>query len=512
MQTPARHWAAKNRLTRLAAAMAGFGLTAVAAWTLSAGLTDPPEEVFSRSSMIELALPYQGFCRGVSVQQGEQQLSLASEDIRAGLARLAFPLPPGQHELTLCFDTPVPGLQRNYPLRVVVDQTPPPLQLVDHPLWRSESAATVAETLPIEGTVEPGARLFVGDRELQLSLAGEVSTQWPLAPGWNYLWLRAEDKAGNQTRRKLSLFRDVEAPEVTWRTPPGHVFSQNTARLELSIHDDGELSGVTSTVDGKPIVWHRKSAEDWLGVTPPLPEGRHQVELRVADQAGRVTTSKREILIDSTEVLGEAVLALGARGEDVSQLHQRLLEAGYLVSHPGSIFGAVTRQALESLQADQGFAITGRADGPTLTALGPRLVINLARFELLLERPGQPVRRWSIASGSAEYPTPIGRFVVYEKVVDPTWLPPDSEWAKDAKPVEPGPDNPLGTRWIGLDWGGVGIHGTNAPWTVGSAASHGCMRMETSQVEELFELVEVGTPVVVLGGWEDDPLRKKFWP
>ena len=65
---------------------------------------------------------------------------------------------------------------------------------------------------------------------------------------------------------------------------------------------------------------------------------------------------------------------------------------------------------------------------------------------------------------------------------------------------------------MGFDWGGVGIHGTNAPWTVGSAASHGCMRMVTGQVEELFELVEVGTPVVVLGGWEDDPLLERYWP
>lgn len=117
-----------------------------------------------------------------------------------------------------------------------------------------------------------------------------------------------------------------------------------------------------------------------------------------------------------------------------------------------------------------------------------------------------------VASGSYDHPTPTGEFVVWEKVTEPTWLPPKSDWAKDAEPIPPGPDNPLGTRWIGFDWGGVGIHGTNAPWTVGSAASHGCLRMVTAEVEELFELVEVGTPVVVLSGSSDDPLVEKYWP
>jgi hypothetical protein len=428
------------------------------------------------------------------------------------LARFSFRLVPGQHELLLRFDTLVPGLERSYPFTVTIDQTPPALRLAKLPLLSSPKSATVVESVNLEGKVEAAARLFVGDRELPLDATGGFNHELPLLPGWNHLLLRAEDRAGNLASQKLSIFRDIAAPEITWRTAPGHAFKEAKARLEISIDDDGPLAGVTSKVDGKPIVWHRKSADRWLGMTERLPEGRHEVDLKVADLAGRVSVSKREILIDSSETLGEAELALGARGEDVSLLHKRLLEAGYLTADLGSVFIAETRTALENLQADEGFEITGRADGPTLIALGPRVLVNLSQFSLVLERPGQPDRRWSIAAGAPDFPTPTGRFVVHEKIVDPTWLPPKSDWAKDAKPIEPGPDNPLGTRWIGLDWGGVGIHGTNAPWTVGSAASHGCMRMETSQVEELFSLLEVGTPVVILGGWEDDPLVKKFWP
>jgi hypothetical protein len=496
----------------MAAALAGFGLTAVAAWALSSGLTEPPSQVFTPSQNVEMSLPYRGFCQRLTLHLGDTELALSSEDVRSGLARISFPLPAGRHDLLLRFDTMVPGMQRDYPFTVVVDQTPPPLLLADLPLLSLRNPSTVAEAVRLEGTVEPEASLLLGDRALPLDSQGKFGLDWPLQAGWNHLLLRAEDRAGNRTTKKLSIFRDVSDPDISWRTAPGHVFKENKARLEITVVDDGPLAAVTSKVDGKPITWHRKSADHWLGMTETLPEGRHEVELKVVDSSGRIATSRREIVIDSSEVLGDAVLALGARGADVIQLHKRLLDAGYMTVQAGSVFTAATKQALENLQADEGFEMTGRADAPTLIALGPRLVINLSQFSLVLERPGQPDRRWSIAAGAPEFPTPTGRFVVWEKVEDPTWLPPKSDWAKDAKPVEPGPDNPLGTRWIGLDWGGVGIHGTNAPWTVGSAASHGCMRMETSQVEELFTLVEVGTPVVILGGWEDDPLLKKFWP
>ncbi len=504
--------ASKAKVTRLAAALAGFGLTGIAAWTLSSGLITPPTEVFSRSGQVVLSLPYRGFCSGLSLHVDGAEMPLTACDVRAGLARLSLPLGPGEHEVQLAFEGLLPGLRRDYEMSVVVDGTPPPLVLEKSSLSTSARSATTAESVTLRGKVEPLARLSLGSRDLPLDAEGGFSEEIPLLAGWNELLLRAEDRAGNSTTRKLSVFRDTRAPEVNWKTPPGHAFKSSKARLEVTIDDDGPLAGVTSKIDGKPISWHRKSVTEWLGMTPELIDGRYLVELKVADLAGRVTTSQREILIDTTEVLGEAELTVGARGQDVIDLHTRLLEAGYLKSNSGSVFTAETRRALENLQADEGLSITGIADSASLAVLGPRIVVNLGRFELVLERPGQPDRRWSIASGSNEFPTPTGRFVVVEKVLDPTWLPPDSEWAKDAKPVEPGPDNPLGTRWIGLDWGGVGIHGTNAPWTVGSAASHGCMRMETSQVEELFSLVEEGTPVFILGGWEDDKMLRKFWP
>ncbi len=108
------------------------------------------------------------------------------------------------------------------------------------------------------------------------------------------------------------------------------------------------------------------------------------------------------------------------------------------------------------------------------------------------------VRSFSIAVGMARYPTPLGRFSVVVRERHPTWNPPNSDWAAGLGPVPPGPSNPLGTRWIGLSAPGIGIHGTPQPWTVGTAASHGCIRMYMREVEWLFERVRIGTPVLIV--------------
>ena len=85
------------------------------------------------------------------------------------------------------------------------------------------------------------------------------------------------------------------------------------------------------------------------------------------------------------------------------------------------------------------------------------------------------------------------------KWVNPTWYPPTQDaWAKGLKPVPPGPNNPLGTRWMGLSAPGVGIHGTDEPASIGYSASHGCIRMQVPDAEWLFERVRVGTIVFIV--------------
>jgi len=95
--------------------------------------------------------------------------------------------------------------------------------------------------------------------------------------------------------------------------------------------------------------------------------------------------------------------------------------------------------------------------------------------------------------------TPAGTYHITNKQVNPAWYVPNSDWAGSlAGQVIPGgaPNNPLVARWLGIQ-DGIGIHGTNEPWSVGSAASHGCIRMRPEDVIDLYPRVPVGTAVLI---------------
>jgi lipoprotein-anchoring transpeptidase ErfK/SrfK len=112
---------------------------------------------------------------------------------------------------------------------------------------------------------------------------------------------------------------------------------------------------------------------------------------------------------------------------------------------------------------------------------------------------GKLSKTYHVAVGMDEYPTPEGRFTVQSMQKDPVWNVPQSDWAGDlAGKTIPGgdPRNPLKARWIGFD-GSVGFHGTGELGSIGTAASHGCVRMRPTDVKDLFTRVQVGTPVLV---------------
>ena len=135
----------------------------------------------------------------------------------------------------------------------------------------------------------------------------------------------------------------------------------------------------------------------------------------------------------------------------------------------------------------------------TVANFGPVIVIARGTNTLRLYDGRRLVRTFRVATGQAIYPTPAGIWRIMDKQRNPWWYPPTtSAWAQGLKPVPPGPSNPLGTRWMGLDAAGVGIHGTDAPASIGYSASHGCVRMQVPDAEWLFEHVHVGTPVVIL--------------
>jgi lipoprotein-anchoring transpeptidase ErfK/SrfK len=127
------------------------------------------------------------------------------------------------------------------------------------------------------------------------------------------------------------------------------------------------------------------------------------------------------------------------------------------------------------------------------------LTIDRAHFKLRYFRNLKWRRTYGIAVGAPGYETPTGRFAIHNKAVNPAWSAPDEPWAGAYRNevVEGGsPENPLKARWMGIV-GGVGIHGTADEASIGTAASHGCIRMRVADVIRLYPKVPIGTAVLI---------------
>ena len=117
-----------------------------------------------------------------------------------------------------------------------------------------------------------------------------------------------------------------------------------------------------------------------------------------------------------------------------------------------------------------------------------RVVVSIPDRKLALLENDQVVGIYSVAVGASVSPSPVGIFTIVNRVSNPTYY-------KPGKVVGPGRANPIGTRWIGLSAKGYGIHGTDAPGSIGFAKSHGCIRLRNQDVEQLFARVRSGDVV-----------------
>jgi lipoprotein-anchoring transpeptidase ErfK/SrfK len=126
------------------------------------------------------------------------------------------------------------------------------------------------------------------------------------------------------------------------------------------------------------------------------------------------------------------------------------------------------------------------------------LTLDRSTFTLRLWEHLKLAKTYTVAVGMEGLETPEGLYAIQEKEENPTWHVPDSPWAGSlaGQDIPPGPSNPIKARWMGI-FEGAGIHGTEETYSLGSAASHGCVRMAISDVEELYDRVEVGTPIYI---------------
>lgn len=187
------------------------------------------------------------------------------------------------------------------------------------------------------------------------------------------------------------------------------------------------------------------------------------------------------------------------QGYDVQELQKRLQELQYDPGVTDGFFGPATAKAVAKFQADNNLPPTGVVDAQTWEALGEdtyrpsstaannipdgprRIVIDIDRHTLTLYVNDEAVKEYPVCVGTPETPTPVGEWLIVHKSMN---------WGDG-----------FGTRWLGLNvpWGIYGVHGTNKPWSIGRAESHGCVRMHNHDVEELYPLVSHGVPVRITG-------------
>ncbi len=167
---------------------------------------------------------------------------------------------------------------------------------------------------------------------------------------------------------------------------------------------------------------------------------------------------------------------------------QAVVAAGFLVLSTTALLG----QAKVVAASD-----TAGPAAPTVlvaprSAANRTIVVSLQDRRLALLEDGVVKKVYRVAVGKDATPSPTGTFIIMDRVTDPTYY-------HAGKVIPPGPENPVGTRWVGLSDKGYGIHGTNEPRSIGKAASHGCIRMGRRDLEDLFAKVRAGDVVEIVG-------------
>lgn len=234
---------------------------------------------------------------------------------------------------------------------------------------------------------------------------------------------------------------------------------------------------------------------------------------RTLTGASKATDEKVPVTIDRAAVRAFVARIAGKEKRDPvdAELKLTLTSMSVTDSEPGRRLAAPGQLAASVISR-----LTSRTGDRTIQARTVKTKAKVTEDEVFDEQPvaitvsrdqrrvrlfkrGSLVKTYTVAVGSPEYPSPTGHFAVQTKQVNPAWNVPNSSWAGSlAGRTIPGgdPGNPLVARWIGFA-GSVGFHGTTSSSSLGNAASHGCVRMDPDDVIDLFDRVEIGTPVLV---------------
>jgi len=303
------------------------------------------------------------------------------------------------------------------------------------------------------------------------------------------LRLKALDKAG--------MRKELAAGSAEFMT----AFPESTAATDVELM---RLSSEVATAGlANPLLV--KSVEDFIARNPGH-EGTGRLQLALARHALTIgdteAASRRLDSALASKNLDRALLA-EVRGEIGAINLRKIFDGADAEVHKVKSGDSVWKIASAKKITPELLMRANGISDPSRLRVGQELRIpktnfslacDVARNELTLSNNGAFVKTYSVRTGRNAGTTPEGTFKILNKKTDPTWRP------GDGRVYQPGdPNNELGSRWMSFEGDILGIHGTIHPETVGQYASNGCIGMTKEDVEELFDLVTVGTPLTIKG-------------
>jgi hypothetical protein len=308
---------------------------------------------------------------------------------------------------------------------------------------------TTTPAPPAEPTVKPGVKL--GD----VDLSGQTGKQ-----------------ATRTIAAALRGHKPSDAPIVVTIAERPHRLAMDAIdyRYDASDTAAAALKAKAGTRIAPVILWRQSAVNRWIASLSKMGRAARDATARIGISKQRYTGSKRGWKVDRAKLEKLVLGALRDPGAERATLTLKVTR-----TRP-----AVT---VESLKRRYATLVT----------------VDRQTFRLRLFKRLKWVKTYKIAVGAAGHGTPAGTYSVTSKQVNPAWHVPNSAWAGSlAGQVIPGgaPNNPLKARWLGLR-DGIGIHGTAETWSLGSRASHGCIRMHPSDVIDLYPRVPMGTTVKI---------------
>jgi lipoprotein-anchoring transpeptidase ErfK/SrfK len=295
--------------------------------------------------------------------------------------------------------------------------------------------------------------------------------------------------SSDQARRRLEhrLVDPVDKPVTV--TFEGKRYVLNAEQLQVRADLDGMVGSAlaASRSGGFPTrVWRYATGGSVdREITPQIAYSADALDAFVEEVVRQIDRPAQDASVSPTPASLNTVPAQDGLAVTVGSLRSRLRSA---IDSPGHrTVSAPVERVKPQVTTDQ------------LAARYPVfLTVDRGAFELRLWQNLELAKTYTIAVGQAGLETPAGQYSIDDKQVNPSWHVPDSDWAGDlaGTVVPPGPENPLKARWMGF-YAGAGIHGTEDLASLGTAASHGCVRMSIPEVEELYDQVPLGTPIYV---------------